>query len=503
MSTKDLSFEEKVEDYRRRLGEAEAPLDLRGSSLSGGTFSSAGKTSEPLADERARVVLLPSRSRAFSPVKYSRNVQSADSTLIEESLSPSSLIHATSPRFVEDTQPPFVSDYVAFGRDPQKESYSMYTEQGSAYGKMDEQVQRRNEVIAQMSKELESLTKDFREGQTRISSLELENADLHNRLQESVRTAKTAEARQRQLLRELEELKSQSGTGQELAEARKEVAVRVREMESVRSSLALLERELRQAKDSLASRTDECLSLKKERVRLLKDLDMCKQRETEQERDLRVLATETDKLGNELRSAQEQLTEKEESEERLRLENEALLAELRESPVEILRQRVAELELAVKRYKESPLAAKPRAGRKLSNPRHRSEDSKSPSVATQRKVLRDLQELLQLDSAAQLLSCVKGLLRKAKTLTAASEFIEKINAIVVQYSPPGAFVRPPSLKQVWKWVSRLIDEYMALRKLNDSHSSADRLLAELVTLLGVSHYSQLPRTIESLLHGPL
>jgi len=498
MSSKDLSFEEKVEDYRRRLGEAEAPLDLRGSSLSGGTFSSAGKGSEFLIEERTRAGLLPGRTRMFSPIKYSRNVQSADSsTLIEESLSPTSLVHATSPRFVEDPQPPFVSDYVAFGREPEKESYSLYTEQGSG------QVQRRNEVIGQMTKELESLTKDLRDGQTRISALQLENADLHTRLQDSARTAKTADSRQRQLLRELEELKAQGGTGQELAEVRKEAALRTREVDTLRSSLSALERELRQMKEAFVSRTEECLVLKKERVRLLKDLDECKQRENEQDRDLRALAAEAEKQRNELRSARQQVTDKSEAEERLRLENEALLAELQDSPVDLLRQRVAELEQAVKRTKESPLAPRPKTGRRPSNPRHRSDDSKSPSVATQRKLLRDLQELLQLDSAAQLLACVKGLVRKAKTLTAASEFIEKINAIVVQYSPPGAFVRPPSLKQVWKWVSRLIDEYMALRKLKDSHSSAERVLADLVTLLGVSHYSQLSRAIESLQQGAL
>lgn len=492
MSSKDLSFEEKVEDYRRRLGEAEAPLDLRGSSLSGGTFSSAGKGSELLIEERTRAGLFPGRARAFSPTKYSRNVQSADSTLIEESLSPTSLIHATSPRFVEDPQPPFVSDYVAFGREPQKESFSLYTEQGSG------QVQRRNEVIGQMTKELESLTKDLRDGQTRISALQLENADLHTQLQDSVRAAKTADTRQRQLLRELEELKAQSSTGQELAEARKEVTLRIREVDNLRNSLSALERELRQTKEALVGRTEECLVLKKERVRLLKDLDECKQRETEQDRDLRVLAAEAEKQRSELRSARQQAADKSEAEERLRLENEALLAELQDSPVEILRQRITELEQAAKRTKESPLAPRPKTGRRPSNPRHRSEDSKSPSVATQRKLLRDLQELLQLDSAAQLLACVKGLVRKAKTLTAASEFIEKINTIVVQYSPPGAFVRPPSLKQVWKWVSRLIDEYMTLRKLHDSHSSAERVLTDLLTMLGASHFSQLPRAVESL-----
>ena len=464
MSTKDLSFEEKVEDYRRRLAGSEVPFDLRGSSLSGGTFSSAGgKPFDPSLDEPNRLAAFPSHTRAFSPSKYSRNVQSADSTLIEGTLSPTSYLHTASPRFTDNPNPPFVSDYVAFGRE--KDSFS---------------------------REKPAESDSFRESRSQISALKLENTELRNQLQEAIRINQAAEMRQNQLIRELDDIRNKHSTA-EITEIRKEIALKNREIESLKTNFLALERQNRELKEDL-------LSGKKEKMKILRELDQGKNVENALKRDLQSLMSENEKLRSELLNSSHKISENQENLEQLRLENEALLAELRDSPIETLQNRVLELEMAVKQYQKDPVSLqKPRLySKKRVNSRHKSEDARIMTTATQRKVMRDVMEVLGVESYGEVVSTVKGLVRKGKTMDAAAEFIEKINEIVVRYSPPGAFVKPPSLKQVWKWVSRLIDEYMCLRKAHDSHAVDTRVLADIAASMGVSHYSQLPRAIDAL-----
>ena len=42
--------------------------------------------------------------------------------------------------------------------------------------------------------------------------------------------------------------------------------------------------------------------------------------------------------------------------------------------------------------------------------------------------------------------------------------IDKIADVIVQCSPTGSFNRNPSLHQIWKWITGLLEEYMALKQ---------------------------------------
>ena len=44
------------------------------------------------------------------------------------------------------------------------------------------------------------------------------------------------------------------------------------------------------------------------------------------------------------------------------------------------------------------------------------------------------------------------------------KLIEKISDMIVQCSPSGSFNREPSTHQIWKWLTRLLEEYMKLKQ---------------------------------------
>ena len=102
------------------------------------------------------------------------------------------------------------------------------------------------------------------------------------------------------------------------------------------------------------------------------------------------------------------------------------------------------------------------------------------SPATQKRVLQEVTTLLGVQ-IGEVVTEVKGLLKHGKSAAASDELVERICSVVEQFSPPGSFNRRPSLQQVWRWVERLIEEYLSLRKCT---SQSQMLVQRLTTVLG-------------------
>ncbi|OMJ76642.1 hypothetical protein SteCoe_23944 [Stentor coeruleus] len=52
------------------------------------------------------------------------------------------------------------------------------------------------------------------------------------------------------------------------------------------------------------------------------------------------------------------------------------------------------------------------------------------------------------------------------------KFIDKLSDMIVQCSPSGSFNREPSTHQIWKWLTRLLEEYMKLKQSTSGESYA-------------------------------
>ena len=131
--------------------------------------------------------------------------------------------------------------------------------------------------------------------------------------------------------------------------------------------------------------------------------------------------------------------------------------------------------------KFSPAKRSPRSksqGKSKKVPSPRGEVKVSP--ATQKRVLQEVTTLLGVQ-IGEVVTEVKGLLKHGKSAAASDELVERICSVVEQFSPPGSFNRRPSLQQVWRWVERLIEEYLSLRKCT---SQSQVLVQRLTTVLG-------------------
>jgi hypothetical protein len=64
----------------------------------------------------------------------------------------------------------------------------------------------------------------------------------------------------------------------------------------------------------------------------------------------------------------------------------------------------------------------------------------------------------------------------------AKQIVDRISDMMVQCSPEGTFKQSPSTRQIWRWITRLLEEYMRLKQ-----SLAGDLLYKLCDLLEVQH----------------
>jgi len=451
-------------DYEQRLaalrrGELSESLyvDMRGSTRSMGTFNSAGNTSQVAEGRKAGEVDSHPQSHLIStsPPLDSRITQSADNTLFDDRLSPSSLPGIGSPRFPPDSHSFFVSDYVAFGRArpaPDSPPCPPPTKLSLAGPKSD--------FIPQFAREQERLTVNLQTAHSQIVSLENHKTEGLIRIQGLEREKKSLEDRCRSLARELQEAKKIDrdwGSFQSRLEAFeagkedfiREIATLRHENSQKQGKIDDLSREERRLRDQLSQRSEESHGLKKERLRLLKDLDESQRFQASLERDLKGNAVEREKLRAKCKELELALQVREAQEGVSRV-------------VEDLKAEIAEKDRKLRELDGKSRENEKRGrseGRKQPGYRGNREDSaenrgKSPHC---QRLLREIMSLLGAEHRKEVLSRLKSLLTH-------SHLTEKLTSLVIHHSPPHTFPVPPSVSQLEAWVDRLISEYLALRK---------------------------------------
>jgi chromosome segregation ATPase len=81
-----------------------------------------------------------------------------------------------------------------------------------------------------------------------------------------------------------------------------------------------------------------------------------------------------------------------------------------------------------------------------------------------KSLYKDAKKMLNADSLSDLrekISKLKDVYLKYKKT---QKFISRLSDMIVQCSPSGSFNKEPSTHQIWKWLTRLLEEYMKLKQ---------------------------------------
>jgi hypothetical protein len=62
-----------------------------------------------------------------------------------------------------------------------------------------------------------------------------------------------------------------------------------------------------------------------------------------------------------------------------------------------------------------------------------------------------------------------------------------VSDIVIEFSPPGAYEKVPSLKAMWKWIRRLSEEYMANKRALQAEEENRNIVLKLMDNLGLMY----------------
>lgn len=470
-------YEESVNYHGEDLSES-IYVDMRGSTRSMGTFSSGVNAEQPGVEGRPKQEggYKYSGNVSQSPQGEGRATQSADNTLLDERLSPTSLPGLGSPRFPEDNHPSFVSDYVAFGRSKQDL-------RSSRTGK----ITHKSEVVAQFAREQERLTSELQSAHNQIIILENHKTEAFIRIQGLERDKKTLEEKCRQMTREIHEIrkieeivgdrstfqsKLQSFQAQK-DEFIKEIASLRQENSQKLSKITDLTASEKHLRDQLNQKYEETHNLKKERLKLLKEIDDFQRIRSNFEKELKGNVAETEKFKAKCKELELTLQSYEEQGD-LERKIEKLERENREKD-----KKIREFE---EKFREKRTGRNKSEGKKRDNSENR---GKSPHS---RRVLHEIMDILGVSHRKELLPRLKSLL----TSQSASEFVTNMQNMVKKYSPPGSFPMFPTERQVATWVERLIGEYLALRK-------GGEVLNSLVNRLGIGRYGDLTEAIDRLI----
>ena len=110
-----------------------------------------------------------------------------------------------------------------------------------------------------------------------------------------------------------------------------------------------------------------------------------------------------------------------------------------------------------------------------------------PSNQALNKAFRNVMNALNLTSISDIMPEIQKLLKMKKNFQSAKHFIERVTDAVKNFSPPGSFETAPTLKHVWKWIRRLIEEYMTLQKNSKNISDNQYIVEQLLQSLNLNY----------------
>ncbi|CAG9314185.1 unnamed protein product [Blepharisma stoltei] len=126
---------------------------------------------------------------------------------------------------------------------------------------------------------------------------------------------------------------------------------------------------------------------------------------------------------------------------------------------------------------------------RLNSPRALSKQKKSPQKELtgtfMRKIIGQLMVILKVEHANELVEACTNAVKDAKLSHDAQKFHKKISSLIVKYSPPNS-VEKPSLNRVYKWIRRLIEEYLLIKKQQENTQKHTQIIQMLMKMLNVN-----------------
>ena len=108
----------------------------------------------------------------------------------------------------------------------------------------------------------------------------------------------------------------------------------------------------------------------------------------------------------------------------------------------------------------------------------------------------EVKKMLNASSSADLREKIIRLKEVFIKFKKTQKFISKLSNMIVQISPSGSFGSEPSTRQIWKWLTRLLEEYMKLKQ-----SVSGESYNKLCSLLSTCSVDEMVEKVLGLLKG--
>ena len=274
-----------------------------------------------------------------------------------------------------------------------------------------------------------------------------------------------------------------------------------KELKFIEDKYSSMKEEIHKLRQTNSDYENQILEFKQEKVEHLKKLDEYKEAVYEKETEVGNLWNENQHLRNRTYSFREtcKYQDKENYQElenkyfQLQDENQRLKKQIGRKPsskeIQRASKKLAELEQVIE--------ATQKRGRSVSTGRIRARSNERPplhgkiSDATCRKMVRELMNEYKVKNPNDLAPRIRAVTNVSKEKL----FIERIEKLVMDCSPPGAFTKKPSLKRIWKWIRRLVDEYLKIKR----QSPNAEVILRLTNALSVEYPDEIIRSIQKIL----
>ena len=420
------------------------------------------------------------RSQSAFQVAYPKQSYSEEDSDTRAELNPDDTFKV-SPRFNLSTggNSEFVSSYVAFGAEvePQAESFrglripNQY-EFTLVRSKLEEQIQDKDHLLSELKANERKLELRLSEA---LHSLSLSDTALTQ-----------SQHRVQSLQHEVDRLNSRS------------------EVATLQKRISDLEHENTELRKTNESQDQECSSLRLKLSSFERQIDSLEDELVAVREESREIELNCKELKEEKLVLQENLKNRTERGyleeiERLKCENKRLMSVLNGQ------KQINSAENShrnANRQKNSRKSASPsgkRGDRSCSHEKYVSPKEsftrdmirKDRSQHSSRHIVREVMKVLEVQQSEELLPCIESIYKQHKQFSQSQDFLQRLQAIVTACSPREAFPEPPTLSQMWKWIRRLVEEYMNLRK-------GPEILDKVMGVLRVRNSGDVVRTVERL-----
>jgi myosin heavy subunit len=323
-----------------------------------------------------------------------------------------------------------------------------------------------------------SLEAQVRTLEAKNNRLEQENADLKAELHQHDKERSQV----KELKINIEELQSRlhrqrrASTDDAL---RERLAERSEELELLRTEVQRLEQEVQRGQAIEGKLQQELLEAQKERNRLGRELDGARAGADEESAGYRRPFDDTASKGDRYQVG---LLRNEVDE--LRGENEALREKLNGAWKE-LKGTEKKHEGHRGRHRKAMQGGKTR----------RKTSSRSRSTTPAKKQLDDLLAECDVQTCSEAVQTVKELKAKVGRVSQQAKFVERVVELVKNTT---SSAKPPSLKSLYKWLVRVVDDYYLLKNSQEHRTATSDVVSKLLHLTALEQVADLPRYVSQL-----